>query len=74
MSEIWERELDEPKRRAVYKCGCCDCDIYDGEEAYEVENGNWYCTDCCGLTEVEFPERDWDEVRKARLEDEYGKL
>ena len=67
---LWERELDEPKRTAVYRCGCCDCDIYVGDEAYEVDTGEVYCKDCCGLIEVEEPERDWDFERKRRLEDE----
>ena len=69
MSEIWERELDEPRRNVVHKCDCCGCDICVGDEAYSVDDYNWYCTDCCGLTEVEEPEPDWDFERKARLED-----
>ena len=68
MSEYWERELDEPQSTPVYKCSCCDEDICVGDEAYQVDNGTWLCTDCCGLTEVEMPERDWDFERKVRLE------
>lgn len=57
MSEYWERELDEPRRKVVHKCDCCGCDICVGDEAYSVDDYNWYCTDCCGLTEVEEPDQ-----------------
>ena len=68
MSEYWERELDEPQARPVHRCACCGEDICIGDEAYEVDNGEWFCTCCCGLSEVEEPERDYDFDRKARLE------
>lgn len=72
MSEYWERELDEPQGIAVCKCDCCGCDIYAGDEAYRVDDNKWFCTDCCGLFEVEMPERDYDLDRKARLEGDNG--
>lgn len=69
MSEIWER-LDEPKRIPVHRCACCGDKICIGDEAYQVDNGLWYCAYCCGKYEVDEPERDWDFERKARLESE----
>lgn len=69
MSEIWERELDEPRKNVVYKCECCGCDLCIGDEAYRIDN-KWYCLDCCGFYEIEEPERDWDFERKAKLESE----
>ena len=69
MSEIWERELDEPRRVPVHTCHYCGIVIYVGDSAYRVGDDTWYCEDCCGLYEVEEPERDWDFERKRRLED-----
>ena len=68
MSEYWERELDEPQAIPIYHCKCCGCDICIGDEAYKVGDHTYYCTDCCGLFEIEEPERDWDFEHKARLE------
>lgn len=68
MSEYWERELDEPAKIPVYKCECCGDEICVGDEAYKVDDSIWYCRYCCGLFEVEEPERDWDFERKSRLE------
>ena len=53
MSEYWERELDEPQAIPIYRCECCGCDICIGDEAYKVDDHIYYCTDCCGLTEIE---------------------
>lgn len=69
MSEIWERELDEPRRTAVHTCRYCGNDICVGDNAYRVGDDIWYCEYCCGLFEVEEPERDWDFERDRRLED-----
>ena len=72
MSEIWERELEPPHGVRVHRCACCGVDIYVGDEAYQVDDGKWYCTGCCALYEVEMPERDWDFERKARQEADNG--
>ena len=56
MSELWERELDEPEPKVVCHCKCCDGEIYAGEEVYKTNDGSWYCQDCCRLFEVESPE------------------
>ena len=75
MSEYWERELDEPQARPVYRCAECGCWICVGDEAYQIGgygSSKYICSECCGLTEVEEPERDWDFERKARLEADNG--
>ena len=72
MSEWWERELDEPRLTAVCTCQNCGCELYAGDEAYKVDDNMWFCVDCCGLSEIEIPERDYDFERKARLEADNG--
>ena len=42
--------------KTVHRCDACGEDICEGDTAYKVSllNGElWYCTDCCGLFEVE---------------------
>ena len=33
------------KRRVVHECDYCECEIYEGDEYYEI-NGECYCPDC----------------------------
>lgn len=49
-------------------CAECGCEIYVGDECYEVGD-KYYCVDCVCTVDIEEPERDWDYERERRNED-----
>lgn len=60
--------MEEPK--AVYACAWCGEDICDGDEYYELPNGDIVCADCiadCKHT-AEADEEDEDPWEDSRVE------
>ena len=37
--------LEPPTYEAIGYCRECGCDIYEGNEIWEI-NGDWYCEEC----------------------------
>ena len=39
--------MDYPEYKPIsHWCDCCECEIDDEEEVFEVEPFKWFCADC----------------------------
>lgn len=56
----------EEEESVVATCAMCECNLYEGEEVYEI-NGEYICENCIADYYEEFKTRLWGEIWRSYM-------